>query len=70
MGPFLVVSRAIEVLYIPELYYYQKYTSTYEARIGTIVESASRRCRALTHGCAFPGLASAVARALDSHLDR
>ena len=40
------------------------------ARLGTIVESASRRCKALTQGCAFPGLASAVARALDSHLDR
>merc|ERR1712130_105906 len=40
------------------------------ARLGASVESASRRCRALTQGCAFPGLASAVARALDSHLDR
>jgi len=40
------------------------------ARIGASVESASKRCTALTQGCAFPGLASAVARALDSHLDR
>ena len=40
------------------------------ARIGASVESAGKRCTALTQGCAFPGLASAVARALDSHLDR
>merc|ERR1712013_86341 len=40
------------------------------ARIGASVESASKRCTALTQGCAFLGLASAVARALDSHLDR
>ena len=40
------------------------------SRLGAAVEGASRRCRGLTVGCGYPGLAGAVARGLDTHLDR
>jgi len=40
------------------------------ARLAQVVEAAATRCSTLTSGCGFPGLAAAVARGLDSHLDR
>jgi len=40
------------------------------AKFATMAETAAGRCVNLTRGSGFPGLVSALARVLDSHLDR
>ena len=39
-------------------------------KFSVMTEAAASRCVSLTRGAAFPGLVSAVARVLDTHLDR
>ena len=40
------------------------------AKFAAMAETAGGRCVNLTRGAGFPGLVSALARVLDSHLDR
>ena len=40
------------------------------SKLAGLVEAATQRCLALTAGTAFPALSRAVARSLDTHLDR